>query len=261
MWLFTTVGFFSVVQKAGQPHLTVRARVADDLDQLRAKYMPTLSGTIQHAGTDYPYRATISHEDFAVGLAGIARDIHYSNFKNEVYDKQGYKREELYSKVWGVLKKLESQPEDAVPASTPVKPHLRKVPAYGAVVFNSEGQVLLREVRNHFDGYVWTFPKGRLQHGETPEAAATREALEETGVEARIDEQMPGVYEGGTTTNTYFLMSYIRETGTWDDETQAIRWVSENEARQMIAMTTNPTGRERDLKVLEAAFRLHVKQS
>ena len=35
MWLFTTVGFFSVVQKPGTDKLTVRARVAPDLDRLR----------------------------------------------------------------------------------------------------------------------------------------------------------------------------------------------------------------------------------
>jgi CHAD domain-containing protein len=35
MWLFTTVGFFSIVQKTNEPLLTVRARVADDLGQLR----------------------------------------------------------------------------------------------------------------------------------------------------------------------------------------------------------------------------------
>ena len=31
---------------------------------------------------------------------------------------------------------------------------------YGGVIFNSRGEVLLREPTNHYDGYVWTFPKG-----------------------------------------------------------------------------------------------------
>ena len=31
MWLFTTVGFFSAVQKSGTDDLTIRARVRDDL--------------------------------------------------------------------------------------------------------------------------------------------------------------------------------------------------------------------------------------
>ena len=34
MWLFTTIGFFSVVRKPGETKLTVRARVAADLARL-----------------------------------------------------------------------------------------------------------------------------------------------------------------------------------------------------------------------------------
>jgi hypothetical protein len=56
MWLFTTIGFFSVVQKKrSDKFLTVRARVASDLDNLRRHYMQNLSPTITGGGTDYPY--------------------------------------------------------------------------------------------------------------------------------------------------------------------------------------------------------------
>ena len=61
-----------------------------------------------------------------------------------------------------------------------------KEKAYGGVVINDQGEILLREPRNHFDGYVWTFPKGRPEKeqrpGETPEETAFREVLEETGI-------------------------------------------------------------------------------
>jgi hypothetical protein len=40
MWIFTTIGFFSIVQKPRTDFLTVRARVASDLDDLRKKFMP-----------------------------------------------------------------------------------------------------------------------------------------------------------------------------------------------------------------------------
>ncbi|MGH9919337.1 MAG: NUDIX hydrolase, partial [Nitrososphaerales archaeon] len=39
---------------------------------------------------------------------------------------------------------------------------------YGGVIFNSDGQVLLREPKDHFDGYVWTFPKGAPDMDEHP---------------------------------------------------------------------------------------------
>ncbi len=103
MWLMTNIGFFSAVQKPGTDFLTVRARVKGDLDALREQYLPTLSKTIGHAGTDYPWRATVSHEDFAQALGKIAQNIDYDNFKNEVARRQGKTRSHRYSRVWHAL--------------------------------------------------------------------------------------------------------------------------------------------------------------
>ena len=128
--------------------------------------------------------------------------------------------------------------------------------AYGGIVINQQGRILLREPQKHFDNYVWTFPKGRQRSGETPEETAFREVLEETGIKAEIKERLPGVYEGGTTETIFFLMSLIEDTGKFDGETQSIIWVNPEEARDLISMTTNPIGRKRDLKVLEEALRL-----
>jgi hypothetical protein len=109
MWLFTDIGFFSAVQKPNTNFLTVRARVGSDLDSLRKNYMPRLSPTTEKAGSDYPYRATISHTDFAAGLAKIGQDIHYNNFKNEVAKKMGNQRSHVYHKVWQDLLELETE--------------------------------------------------------------------------------------------------------------------------------------------------------
>ena len=38
--------------------------------------------------------------------------------------------------------------------------------SYGGVVIDVWGRLLLRTPTNHFDGYVWTFPKGRQAPGE-----------------------------------------------------------------------------------------------
>ena len=127
--------------------------------------------------------------------------------------------------------------------------------AYGGVVINQEGRILLREPKKHYDGYVWTFPKGRpdkkQKPDETPEVTALREVLEETGVKAEINERLPGVYQGGTTETIFFLMSLVEDTGKFDGETQSVRWVTPEEAKDLISMTTNQIGRKRDLKVLE----------
>jgi hypothetical protein len=109
MWIFTDVGFFSIVQKEKTDYLTVRARVRKDLDKLRAKYMPQLSDTIEHEGSDYPYRATITHDDFALGMARLSYNIDYDNFKSMVYRKFGEYREAVYAKVWSVMFSLQKR--------------------------------------------------------------------------------------------------------------------------------------------------------
>ena len=133
-----------------------------------------------------------------------------------------------------------------------------KEKAYGGVVINQQGKILLREPKGHYDGYFWTFPKGRQNTGETPEETAFREVLEETGIKAEIKGRLPGVYEGGTTENIYFLMSFIEDTGKFDSETQSVRWVTPEEAKVLISETTNPIGIKRDLRVLEEALRLYA---
>lgn len=260
MWLMTNIGFFSVVQKPNTDFLTIRARVKNDLDNLRNNYLPHLSATIAHAGTDYPWRATVSHEQFAAALWKIVSDITYPNFKNEVAAKQGKARAGKYSKVWSVLYEL---PEEEISAALGSKstwsesiPSGKKV-AYGGVMFSSTGKVLLREVKNHWDGYVWTFPKGKPDSGETPEETALRETYEETGTRPRLIAPIPGDFIGGTTINRYYLMGAEEGSGGVaedDKETASIRWVSPAEARRLLALTSNSLGKKRDLAVLDASL-------
>lgn len=107
MWLFTEYGFYSIVQKSGEDCLTVRARVKADLDALR-KRVPELSSTVTGGGTDYPYRAFVSHEALAAGMADTVKSIDYSNFKNRVADNLGRSRESVYHRVWAALMNLEN---------------------------------------------------------------------------------------------------------------------------------------------------------
>jgi len=55
----------------------------------------------------------------------------------------------------------------------------------GGVILE-DGRVLLILMRTLRGDRVWTFPKGHLDPGETPEQAALREVLEETGWECGI---------------------------------------------------------------------------
>ena len=59
----------------------------------------------------------------------------------------------------------------------------RPVPAVSALVFR-DGAVLLVKRRDEPSRGFWSPPGGSVEVGETVEEAATREALEETGVRA-----------------------------------------------------------------------------
>lgn len=265
MWLMTNIGFFSIVQKPHTDFLTIRSRVKNDLESLRCNYLPELSETIGHAGTDYPWRATVSHDKFAAALWKIVSDIDYPNFKNEVAAKQGKARAIKYGKVWSVLNELHEQ--DVVASVAPKSIWTDTVPAgkkvaYGGVIISRSGRVLLREVKNHFDGYVWTFPKGKAEPGELPEETALRESYEETGTRPTIIVPISGDFEGGTSINRYYLMQADEDSGGVsedDKETASICWVFPDEARRLVEQTTNSIGKKRDLAVLDAATKTFVQ--
>lgn len=260
MWLFTPIGFFSIVQKTKTKHLTVRARVKEDLLALRDRYLPELSEVLATPGNDYPFRGTVSHEALARAVGKIVLDVDYSNFKSEVAKKQGKAREQCYHQVWAAMLPLQAENfapirSNKLPWPTTVKAGYKL--AYGGVVFDEHGNILMREQHGHYDGYVWTFPKGRPNPVETPEQTALRETLEETGAAAQIVTPIPGEYAGGTTINRYFVMlAPIGSGGLPEDdpETVSVRWVTPSEAKTLIDQTTNPKGHRRDTAVLAAAL-------
>ncbi|MBV5322791.1 MAG: NUDIX domain-containing protein [Ilumatobacteraceae bacterium] len=263
MWLFTRYGFFSVVQKEDSDVLTIRAQVKSDLDRLRRYVLPTLAQATSHGGTNYPWRATAGKADFGEAAKRMAEDISYAGFTDEVALGLGKNRAQRIGKVWTPLADMPDDlpeedsigPLDRLPLDWNFKT-TQKV-AYGGVLIGTDGRLLLREVANHYDGYVWTFPKGRPDPGEAPRQTALREVDEETGVDARILMPIPGEFAGGTTINRYFLMTVDERAVKLDfvcDETASLRWAWPQEARELIAYTSNKLGRKRDLAVLEAAL-------
>jgi 8-oxo-dGTP pyrophosphatase MutT (NUDIX family) len=242
MWLMTPQGFFSIVQKpddAKRGTLTVRARVASDLDNLRNGPLPALGPTIFNAGTDYAARAIAPRQDVANALAELVMSLDYANFKTEVAKRQGAHRAHVYGRVWHELYELQSS-----------QPSIAKAGSYGGVLIDDDGKVLLREVSGHFGNYVWTFAKGRPDPGEAPHETSLREVEEETGYRASIIGSLPGAYGGSTVSTAFFVMRPEGEPGPFSDETAAVEWFSFSEAAERIKLTTTPTGRARDLRVL-----------
>jgi ADP-ribose pyrophosphatase YjhB (NUDIX family) len=174
-------------------------------------------------------------------------------------------------------------PQGFEPAAQPAKSYAGKLPqeidpswqvnpnpekqAYGGVVVRTgpDGkiQVLLRKPSGGtaatggpgYDNYAWTWPKGKLQHGQGAHGTAVAEVGEETGHKAEVIGHLPGVFKSdGTTTNAFFVMKSTGEDPSlMDTETHAVQWVDIDKAHELIGQTTKPAGKARDLAILEAA--------
>ena len=123
MWLVTTFGFYSVVQKPwdrGSQTLTVRARARQDLESLRAKYLPTLGEIAEDESADYRFRAQAPREDVAKAIAEAIADIDYDNFKDAISERMGWARERIYHDAWRAF--LAIQPRKGSPRSAGPRP-------------------------------------------------------------------------------------------------------------------------------------------
>jgi len=82
--------------------------------------------------------------------------------------------------------------------------------AAGIVIVDSKQErVLTIWPTNQYGGYMFTFPKGRIDRNETAQQAAQREFEEETGLskeDVKMGESI-GTFSGTTTDTQYFLGS------------------------------------------------------
>jgi len=109
-----------------------------------------------------------------------------------------------------------------------------RVDAAGGVV-ERDGRVLLVH-RPRYDD--WSFPKGKLDPGESFEDAALREVEEETGLRCTLGRELPSAeYEvrGRPKLVRYWLMTPESEPGFEpNEETDELRWVTPDEARELL---------------------------
>jgi len=106
----------------------------------------------------------------------------------------------------------------------------------GGVVLRQQDVLLIR-VSDIKGRPVWSFPKGRLDAGETPAQAALREVMEETGWYCRIDADLSTTEywfqrEGRRFRKTvvWFKMSPLELSGVPDGEVEEVQWVDLDEA-------------------------------
>ena len=108
MWIFSEVGFFSVVEDwEDKSFVYVRARWKKDLMALSRMihkecgfYMEKIKLTPKR---DYPFRVHMSKRDWGDVMCCLGEDINYGNFKGAILD-QYPERERVYMRVWSVMK-------------------------------------------------------------------------------------------------------------------------------------------------------------
>ncbi len=139
-----------------------------------------------------------------------------------------------------------------------VSPDGRKpqVHAAGGVVWRVEDSGLKVAVvhRPLYDD--WTFPKGKLDPGETDEQAARREVLEETALVCDLEEELPSVHyldhKGRFKQVRYWKMAVRSGEFTVNDEVDELVWVSLSDAAELLTY-------EHDVDVLDAFGRLTAR--
>lgn len=237
--------------------MTIRARIKSDLQCLKMLYLPQMGMIFESNKTDYQFRAKVSRVELAQAMVHLVSSIGYSNFKNEVQTVQGKDRAKVYGKVWTQLYQLQLEPEAFEWDSTTAIDRMA-VPAadaYGVVLVSTSGQTLLRKPSRGFGGYSWTFAKGSPDGYESSQQTATRECLEETGFRCRLVGLLPQRYKGSTGTTVFFVGVPIGEPQSFGTETSEKRWVTVQEAHDLVSLTTNPIGRDRDQMILCDLYR------
>ena len=111
----------------------------------------------------------------------------------------------------------------------------------GTVVFRPSDNRSLYLVVSSSDGANWVLPKGHIEPGESPEAAALRELKEEAGVMGEIVDRLSVQHFKKADKDVavqYFLVRKVgsteaaeKRTLRWEDEQAAVRLLTFAEAR------------------------------
>ncbi|HEY2743414.1 MAG TPA: NUDIX domain-containing protein [Polyangia bacterium] len=121
----------------------------------------------------------------------------------------------------------------------------------GGVVCDGDDRVALVRQRDRKNRWRWTLPKGRIDDGESAEAAALREVYEESGLRARIVRLLV-LHEGRLHFTYFYEMALVADDGEHDGETREVRFVPLVEAIALVDA-------RRDLEVLRRLVEVRTR--
>jgi ADP-ribose pyrophosphatase len=113
-------------------------------------------------------------------------------------------------------------------------------PRVGVVAVNGGKVLLTRQYRFLVRELTWEIPGGRVEPDETPEAAATRECLEETGVRCANLKTLVAYYPGLDNVENRTTLLYTQDTeqarpfAADPAEVEEIAWVPMQECLRMV---------------------------
>jgi mutator protein MutT len=114
-------------------------------------------------------------------------------------------------------------------------PDSADVKAAGGLVMRDDGRVAVAH-RPRYDD--WSFPKGKLDKGETWEQAALREVQEEIGLRCRLGDELPLTeyrVPRGRKVVRYWRMQPESGEFSPNEEVDEVRWVTPEEAEGLLS--------------------------
>jgi hypothetical protein len=102
MWVYSSIGFHSVVMSDDPDVLVVGARVRRDVERLQQLLVilgHDLPEILEDAWSDYRFRVLLSRSAYAQALAALVTAIDYESFVRAVAKVQGEHRALVYDKL------------------------------------------------------------------------------------------------------------------------------------------------------------------